>query len=103
MDTNGAPSQPPQQQEPRKKRKHRGGKRKKNRRQSFAAPPSEAGTDVPSAVDGLQNDPLAQVPEDGRSDFYRMRSNFSDESLESEALLDHRYGSDSTSEMDVVC
>lgn len=71
-----------------KKRKHRGGKRKKNRRQSFAAP--SEGTDIHSATEGMQDDPLVQVPEDERVPFYRMRSNMSDESLESEALLDHR-------------
>ncbi|KAI9877916.1 MAG: CorA metal ion transporter, partial [Watsoniomyces obsoletus] len=84
-----------------KKRRHRGGKRKKNRRQSFAASDVSA---IHSAAEG-HPDPLGQVPEAvaathrGRdaggsmrndSDFYARRRNLSDESLESEALLDHR-------------
>lgn len=84
--------------EPKKKRRHRGGKRKKNRRQSFAAP-SET-----SALEGPL-DPLVQVPENddayhNTTGFYgsspgRRRptignANMSDESMDSEALLDHR-------------
>ena len=77
----------PQQSDGKKKRRHRGGKRKKNRRQSFAAP--SEGTDIQS-VSGMPDGPLVDIPEDQRAPFYRMRSNLSDESLDSEALLDHR-------------
>ena len=85
--------------EAKKKRRHRGGKRKKNRRQSFAAP-SET-----SALEPLERDSLVQVPENdddyhNPTGFYgsppgRRRptignANMSDESMDSEALLDHR-------------
>jgi magnesium transporter len=72
-----------------KKKTHRGGKKKRNRRQSFAAS-SDIGT-------GDMNDErpsLANVTGNARSrgsnSFYRMSSNLSNTSLESEALLDHR-------------
>lgn len=84
-----------------KKRRHRGGKRKKNRRQSFAAP-SETSA-IMSGPEGL-HDPLIQQSEEmdgfhrGPS-FYDSPSarrrptigNISDHSVDSEALLDHRY------------
>ena len=91
----------PSQSEQKKKRKHRGGKRKKNRRQSFAASDVSA---LQSAAEGMP-DPLVQVPEDEATmlrgsdagvpqrrdtDFYAMRRNLSNESLDSEVLLDHR-------------
>ena len=76
-----------------KKRKHRGGKKRKNRRQSFAAP-SEAST----MPEGMPDDPMADIAEDDIDStsrprpFYRRRTgHLSDESLDSEALLDHRY------------
>ena len=93
----------PSQSDPKKKRKHRGGKRKKNRRQSFAAPSETSALE--SATDGLRDDPLEQLPEDapalGRSgsttmptrqdsDFYARRRNLSEESLDSDTLMDHR-------------
>jgi magnesium transporter len=86
-----ASSNPPVVQQPdgKKKRKHRGGKRKKNRRQSFAAP--SVGTDVESTAGEMSNQPLSQVPENGRASFYGMGSNLSNESMSSEALLDHRW------------
>lgn len=75
-----------------KKRKHRGGK-KRRRRQSFAAPPSEDHTDVPSDAMGTERPSLADVTSEEavRSSFYRLRNKASNTSLESEALLDHRY------------
>lgn len=78
--------------EGKKRRKHRGGKKRKNRRQSFAAP-SENSV-IHSMGEGLPNDPLIEAPqdeEDVRLPFYRRRTgNLSDDSLDSEALLDHR-------------
>ena len=75
-----------------RRRNHRGGqKKKKNRRQSFAAPSEDPeGTDNPrSNGDHLQPPATAQRPS-----FYRLghsgRSNLSDTSLDSQALLDHR-------------
>ena len=77
-----------------RKRKHRGGKKKRNRRQSFAAP-SEAST-VPEIAEGDQDDPMRQIPgaitSAARETFYRRGQgrNLSDESLDSDVLLDHR-------------
>ncbi|EXJ75512.1 uncharacterized protein A1O5_00018 [Cladophialophora psammophila CBS 110553] len=75
-----------------KKRKHRGGKKRRRRRQSFAAPSEtsamQSGRDVPT------DDPLieeAQETTSARPPFYQSnRGNISDDSLDSEALLDHR-------------
>ena len=93
----------PSQSDTKKKRKHRGGKRKKNRRQSFAAP--SEGSAIQSAAEGFPDDPLIQLPEDvvasgmggngnmparRDSDFYARRRNLSEESLDSDVLLDHR-------------
>lgn len=85
-----------------KRRRHRGNKKKKgNRRQSFIAP-SDAGSTAYTSNGDVLDDPLVQVPEDEhvgqpvpgsasrRRDFYQRRSNFSGDSLDSEALLDHR-------------
>lgn len=75
---------------PAKKRKHRGGKKRRNRRQSFAATAEtmDAGdipdTPRPSLVD------VGQSSSRGSSSFYRLHSNRSGDSLDSEALLDHR-------------
>ncbi|KAF2807848.1 cora-domain-containing protein [Mytilinidion resinicola] len=73
-----------------KKRKHRGGKKRRNRRQSFIAPPDELGlgTDI-APHDGARSSGL---PSDdaARATFYRLRDNRSNNSLDSEALLDHR-------------
>ena len=79
----------------RKKRKHRGGKKKRNRRQSFAAP-SETST-LPSLVESPVNDPLLEVPANNSAQGGRLcrrqqsSGNLSSTSLESDALLDHRY------------
>lgn len=78
-----------------KKRKHRGGRRKRNRRQSFAAP-SEA-SDAMNPPAGRSNHDLLNVPRPSapQPPFYRLGQsggrNLSNTSLESEALLDHRY------------
>lgn len=74
-----------------KKKRHRGGKKRRARRQSFAAP-SETGTDVPD-LEVRRPTPLVSPGNTGaRSSFFNiaqgMRSNTS---LESEALMDHRY------------
>jgi len=71
-----------------KKRKHRGGKKRRNRRQSFAAPPSETST----AAGNMDNLAIDEDAEPRPSDsFYKRRNNQSSESLESDALLDHRH------------
>jgi magnesium transporter len=70
----------------RKRRKHRGGKRKKNRRQSFA----EASL--------MQENTILEHPllegDKGTVPFYALgaKGNLSEESIDSEALLDHRCG-----------
>ncbi|KAK4941852.1 CorA metal ion transporter [Elasticomyces elasticus] len=77
-----------------KRRKHRGGKkRRNNRRQSFAAPSDTSA--MHSIADGPIDDPLIEESQQqqpaGRQTFYRNHTgNLSDESLDSEALLDHR-------------
>ncbi|KAK5065387.1 hypothetical protein LTR84_001225 [Exophiala bonariae] len=77
----------PPNTEGKKKRKHRAGKKRRNRRQSFAAPPSEASA-RPSIAD-TTDDPL--IEESAQSSFYQLGpSTLSRDSLDSEALLDHR-------------
>jgi len=72
-----------------KRRNHRGGRKKKNRRQSFAAT-----SDAPGIGDGhdLRESP---APITARPTFYRLGQsggrNLSETSLDSEALLDHRW------------
>lgn len=74
-------------QAPHKKKKHRAGKKRRHRRQSFAAP-SE---DLPmQPAHDLLNVPGQQG---NRPPFYGGGRNLSLTSLESEALLDHRYAS----------
>ena|SRR5579871_2932781 len=73
-----------------RKRKNRASKKRRNRRQSFAAPPEiDAGGMVqerPSLIDPTATSSVA------RDSFYRLQAgNRSNTSLESEALLDHRY------------
>lgn len=78
----------------RRKRTHRGGKKKRNRRQSFAAPSDTTTTADPAR----SNHDLLDVPTSStaRPPFYRLGQsggrNLSSTSLDSEALLDHRYG-----------
>ena len=75
-----------------KRRNHRGGKKKKNRRQSFAVT-----SDEPGQGDGNRsNRDLLDVnrASASRPSFYRLGQsgrNLSETSLDSEALLDHRY------------
>jgi magnesium transporter len=72
-----------------KKKTHRGGKKKRNRRQSFAAS-SDIGTgDMNDERPSLAN-VTGNTRSRGSNSFYRMSSNLSNTSLESEALLDHR-------------
>lgn len=86
-------SNPPPQP---KKRKNRRGKKKRDRRQSFAAPPSETSA-VPSTMENGLQDFLAEEPNEMNQSmrpgdsFYRRRSNRSRDSLDSDALLDHRH------------
>jgi magnesium transporter len=76
--------------EARKKKKHRAGKKKRNRRQSFVAQ-----EDVPGVNSDSERPSLLKAPgshSEAREGFYRVvRGNVSATSLESEALLDHRY------------
>jgi len=77
-----------------KKKKHRAGRKKRHRRQSFAAPADDTDTvglddDSPSVL--VSADPVAVA---ARNSLYRQQSgNRSNESLDSHALLDHRYHS----------
>ncbi|RVX69063.1 hypothetical protein B0A52_06776 [Exophiala mesophila] len=76
-----------------KRKKHRGGKRRKPRRQSFAAAPSEVGSVDPSIDESRQHEPLVEDDEVHPTPrpLYRANpTNRSHESLDSEALLDHR-------------
>ena len=67
----------------RRRKNHRGGKKKKTRRKSFAIPADE----------GAQDSVNSEGPDDTEQGFYsRPGRNLSTTSLESEALLDHRYG-----------
>ncbi len=78
----------------RRKRTRRGGRNKRNRRQSFATPSEDAGTVDPSR----SNHDLLDVPgsSTARPPLYKLGQsggrNFSSTSLDSQALLDHRYG-----------
>lgn len=74
---------------PAKKRKHRGGKKRRNRRQSFAAPPSETSAVEGSAMENFP-EPDEHSPVRPGESFYKRRNNRSDESLDSDVLLDHR-------------
>ncbi|TDZ58314.1 putative metal ion transporter [Colletotrichum trifolii] len=66
------------QHQPRRRKNHRGGaKKKRNRRKSFAVLAEESHDEAPE-------------PTTEREGFYRSRSNLSNTSIESEALLDHR-------------
>ena len=79
---------------PRKRRNHRAGKKKRMRRQSFAAPPDNLGD-----VEGSRSAEMLEAPQpgNGRPPFFRLGQsggrNLSQTSLDSQALLDHRYGS----------
>lgn len=70
---------------PRKKKTHRGkkGKKKRDRRMSFALPPDEMTQDEAVST--------AVAPHTHTQTIYDQGSNLSGTSLDSEALLDHRY------------
>jgi magnesium transporter len=71
----------------RRKRNHRAGKKKRTRKQSFAAPSEEDGSGLPGTSQDRNNEHNA-----ARASFYRLQEgNLSNTSMESEALLDHRY------------
>lgn len=74
-----------------KKRRHRGGKKRRNRRQSFAAPPSEV-SEVPAIMENIVGDDEngSDSPMRPGESFYKRKNNRSTESLDSDALLDHR-------------
>lgn len=85
--------------QPSKKKKHRSGKKKRNRRQSFAAPSEDAPGAIerpspvlerPMMLDPSTRTRSEQERDRQRESFYRMARVASSESLESEALLDHR-------------
>lgn len=79
-----APSNTPAQ--PKKKRKKHGNKKRRNRRQSFASP-----LDQPPTLDMNQDRPSLRDSA-ARSSFYRLSQGIgSNTSLDSNALLDHRY------------
>jgi magnesium transporter len=73
----------------RKKRSHRGGKKKRIRRQSFAAP-SDDGSGLPETSQSRVDVHIQGVARS--NSFYRLQRNLSNTSIESETLLDHRYG-----------
>jgi magnesium transporter len=80
----------------RKKRNHRGGKKKRPRKKSFAVP-SDDGSGMGETVGDRE---LAESSV--RSGFYRHARNLSGTSLESEALLDHRYVGKRARKMDEI-
>lgn len=85
-----------------KKRKHHGHRRRRHRRQSFAPPPDTPRPDSdtgragvsPGRGDGSQSTSTTAIQH--RASVYRLgqlgRNNPSETSLDSDALLDHRYG-----------
>lgn len=76
-------------QKPRKRKGHRGGKKKRSRRKSFAILPEDSHDEAGPSGSGL----LYQVPS----------ANLSGTSIDSEALLDHRYDSNPTAIYHSVC
>lgn len=79
----GSAAPPGSRQQPQRRRKnHRGGKKKKSRRKSFAV----------GADDMTQDEGPGTALNAARESFYDMPGgNISGNSLDSEALLDHRY------------
>ena len=79
-----------------KKKKNRTGKKRRNRRQSFAAPSEDTAGEMTDPMErpNLLNSGVGRTmseQERERESFYRLGSVAkSSESLESEALLDHR-------------
>ncbi|KAK1781918.1 hypothetical protein QBC45DRAFT_29898 [Copromyces sp. CBS 386.78] len=73
--------QPPQNQPSRRRKNHRAGKKKKNRRKSFGV----------TSEDMVQESMNDEVLAEARNGFYsHPGNNFSNTSIDSEALLDHR-------------
>ena len=89
--TGSQASVPSDQAGPKKRRNHRAGKRKKGRRQSFLPATEEDKRDT-SQPERPAEPPSSAV---ARPPFYSLAQsggrNFSETSLASEALLDHRY------------
>lgn len=75
-----------------KRRNHRGGRKKKSRRQSFAVPNEEDESADPARSN---RDPTEPTSSSARPPIYRFGQsggrNLSSTSLDSQALLDHRY------------
>jgi magnesium transporter len=79
-----------------KKKRHRAGKKRRNRRQSFVAPSEDAAEDVtdpmerPTLLDTGVGRTISEQERE-RDSFYRLGgARRSSESVDSEALLDHR-------------
>jgi len=87
--TSATRPEPTALQPPKKKRNHRGGKKKRARKQSFAAS-TEDGSGMPGQTQREREESSHNI---ARETFYRLQAgrNNSNTSLESEALLDHRY------------
>lgn len=90
----GRATRPSAFQAPRKKRNHRGGKKKRSTKQPFALPASEE-EDVSAVLETSEDRKTKQSTARSplqRSTLHRLQGrNSSNTSLESEALLDHRY------------
>lgn len=91
---NGNQNDQSQNQAP-KKRKHRGGKKRRNRKQSFAAPSEDGSTITSMRGENPEGANINRLMSAGApKPFYRLgqtSGQLSSTSLESEALLDHRY------------
>ena len=90
--TNALPTTQGEAAAGKKRRNHRAGKKKRNRRQSFAAPGDATGNEDGARSNHEQLD--APTSSSTRPPFYRLGQsgrNLSDTSLDSQALLDHRY------------
>ena len=76
----------------RRRKGHRAGKKKKNRRQTFLSSTGDGNMEAMSSSRNVQE---SQSPAPTRPPFYRLGQsggrNLSDASLDSNALLDHRY------------
>ena len=76
----------------RRRKGHRAGKKKRNRRQTFLASTGDGDREAMNPNRNLQE---SQSPAPARPPFYRLGQsggrNLSDASLDSNALLDHRY------------
>lgn len=77
-----------------KKKRHRAGKKKRNRRQSFAAPSDDSTLTELQTNRTMVDAPSLEQSTVANKSLFRLghsRGNLSSTSLDSEALLDHRY------------